>query len=181
MNEKNTQTTCCGFCFWWFATHLFCKKISKGKLLGIDIDISLNIQNPPNTLWDSVWNPPRPSQEMFGGSKHRSSIGTTGCSYGFGVRHQPLPRFQGSKPGWKRLLGKELRKLQLPPPRARRARSPNLASSGKNLRVFWPLMLGKFPHTHIDWHGCLKTKNFYGLPDPGWQLQLMDYETYIFE
>ena len=69
MNEKNTQTTCCGFCFWWFATHLFCKKISKGKLLGIDIDISLNIQNPPNTLWDSVWNPPRPSQEMFGGSK----------------------------------------------------------------------------------------------------------------
>ena len=87
---------------------------------------------------------------MFGGSKHRSSIGTTGCSYGFGVRHQPLPRFQGSKPGWKRLLGKELRKLQLPPPRARRARSPNLASSGKNLRVFWPLMLGKFPHTLTD-------------------------------
>ena len=51
-------------------------RIQSVKLFSSSFLHALDIQNPPNTFWIGVWNPWKPSQEMFGGSNwQRSSQG----------------------------------------------------------------------------------------------------------
>ncbi len=59
--------------------NLFCAK----KTLGFNTFKTLVFQNPPNTFWGGVWNPKRPSQEVFGGPNiYSAGIWKTREKYG---------------------------------------------------------------------------------------------------
>ena len=61
------------------------------------LEYTLVFQNPPNTLWGGVWNPERPSQEVFGGPNTYSQgiwkttdIGNDHQPCWMVIRHNPL-------------------------------------------------------------------------------------------